>query len=93
MVTIQTEMYILLVNLSVFLQNQGEELLQTLKTEGEKFDAILEVSRRYLEVFQKTVQTTEEYFTKYGYQKPGKFLTTLRHSRPTKCGINQYSSN
>ncbi|XP_048765667.2 uncharacterized protein LOC125673237 [Ostrea edulis] len=52
------------------MRNQGKELLQTLEIEGEKFDKILKISRQYLEVYKQSVQRTEEYYTKYGYQKP-----------------------
>ncbi|XP_078341569.1 uncharacterized protein LOC111101193 isoform X2 [Crassostrea virginica] len=52
------------------MQDQGTQLLQRLSLEGETFDKILRISQQYLEIHQQRVQTIEEHWTKYGYQKP-----------------------
>ncbi|XP_078341985.1 uncharacterized protein LOC111100784 isoform X1 [Crassostrea virginica] len=52
------------------MQDQGTQLLQRLSLEGKAFDKIWRISQQYIEIHQQRVQTIEEHWTKYGYQKP-----------------------
>nr|XP_022289790.1 uncharacterized protein LOC111101549 isoform X4 [Crassostrea virginica] len=52
------------------MQDQGTQLLQRLSLEGKALDKILRISQQYIEIHQQRVQTIEEHWTKYGYQKP-----------------------
>ena len=60
----------------LFVQDQGTQLLQRLSLEGKAFDQILRISQQYIEIHQQRVQTIEEHWTKYGYQKPGRWLVS-----------------